>query len=86
MGVFPGMPLRRSNLHEAGKGILDNVRRTLCECSPAAVVTAPKLITKTALIVLLGQWLLGMLAGSRRDGGASSRFRPDGSACRLALP
>jgi hypothetical protein len=32
------------------------------------VVTALKLITETALMVLLGQWLLGMMAGSRRDG------------------
>ncbi|MCZ4314001.1 hypothetical protein O4H66_11375 [Comamonadaceae bacterium G21597-S1] len=32
------------------------------------VVTALKLITETALMVLLGQWLLGVLAGARRDG------------------
>ncbi len=32
------------------------------------VVTALKLITETALMVLLGQWLLGLLAGARRDG------------------
>jgi hypothetical protein len=32
------------------------------------VVTALKLITETALMVLLGQWLLGMLAGARREG------------------
>jgi hypothetical protein len=31
------------------------------------VVTALKLITETALMVLLGQWLLGALAGARRD-------------------
>lgn len=32
------------------------------------VVTALKLITETALMILLGQWLLGVLAGARRDG------------------
>lgn len=32
------------------------------------VVTALKLIIETALMVLLGQWLLGVLAGARRDG------------------
>ncbi len=32
------------------------------------VVTALKLITETALMVLVGQWLLGVLAGARREG------------------
>lgn len=32
------------------------------------VVTALKLIAETALMVLLAQWLLGLLAGARRDG------------------
>jgi hypothetical protein len=31
------------------------------------VVTALKLIAEMALMVLLGQWLLGLLAGARRD-------------------
>ena len=31
------------------------------------VVTALKLITETALMVLMGQWLLGVLVGARRD-------------------
>lgn len=30
-------------------------------------VMALKLITETALLVLIGQWLLGVLAGERRD-------------------
>lgn len=32
------------------------------------VVTALKLITETALMVLLGQWLLGLLTGAHRNG------------------
>jgi len=31
-------------------------------------ITALKLVAETALMVLLGQWLLGMLAGERRSG------------------
>ncbi len=32
-----------------------------------AVVTTVKLIAEIALLALLGQWLLGLMAGSKRD-------------------
>lgn len=32
-----------------------------------ALVTTVKLITEIALMALLGQWLLGLLAGAKRD-------------------
>lgn len=32
-----------------------------------AVITAVKLISEIALLALLGQWLLGLLAGPKRD-------------------
>ena len=35
--------------------------------SMLAVVTTVKLIAEIALLALLGQWLLGLLAGAKRD-------------------
>ena len=32
-----------------------------------ALVTTVKLIVEIALMVLLGQWVLGLLAGAKRD-------------------
>lgn len=32
-----------------------------------AIITAVKLIAEIALMALLGQWLLGLLAGAKRD-------------------
>ena len=55
------------------------------------VVTALKLITETALMVLLGQWLLGVLAGARRDGNLAYQLlqiagRPFVALARLVSP
>lgn len=55
------------------------------------VVTALKLITETALMVLLGQWLLGVLAGTRRDGNLAYQLlqvagRPFVALARLLSP
>jgi len=55
------------------------------------VVTALKLIAETALMVLLGQWLLGVLAGARRDDNLAYQLlqvagRPFVALARLVSP
>jgi len=49
------------------------------------VVAALKLITETALMVLPGPWLLGLLAGARCDGDLALQLRQMASRPCVAL-